>query len=67
MRVVMLAGNPLTYDGRVLRHAGALGEAGHEVVLLGVIGPNDEAAPLPDLDRLGGGRLRAYRIDRRRA
>ena len=67
MRVVMLAGNPLTYDGRVLRHAGALGEAGHEVVLLGVIGPNDEAVPLPDLARLGGGRLRAYRLDRRRA
>ena len=66
MRVVMLAGNPLTYDGRVLRHAGALGEAGHEVVLLGVIGPNDEAVPLPDLVRLGGGRLRAYRLDRRR-
>lgn len=67
MRVVMLAGNPLTYDGRVLRHAGALGEAGHEVVLLGVIGPNDEAVPLPELARLGGGRLRAYRLDRRRA
>lgn len=66
MRVVMLAGNPLTYDGRVLRHAGALAQAGHEVVLLGVIGPNDEAAPLPELTRLGGGRLRAYRLDRRR-
>ena len=66
MRVVMLAGNPLTYDGRVLRHASALGAAGHDVVLLGVIGPNDEAAPLPALSQLGGGRLRAYRLDRRR-
>ena len=66
MRVVMLAGNPLTYDGRVLRHASALGAAGHQVVLLGVIGPNDEAAPLPALSSLGGGRLRAYRLDRRR-
>lgn len=67
MRVVMFAGNPLLYDGRVLRHAGALGEAGHEVILLGVIGPNDEAAALPALDRIGGGRVRAYRLDRRRA
>ena len=67
MRVVMLAGNPLTYDGRVLRHASALGQAGHDVVLLGVIGPNDEAAPLPELSTPGGGQVRAYRLDRRRA
>lgn len=66
MRVVMLAGNPLLYDGRVLRHAGALGDAGHEVILLGVIGPNDEAVPLPEFHRFGGGRVRAYRLDRRR-
>lgn len=66
MRVVMLAGNPLTYDGRVLRHAGALAAAGHEVVLLGVIGPNDAAVPLPELSQGGQGSLRAYRLDRRR-
>lgn len=66
MHICMLAGNPLTYDGRVLRHASALTQAGHQVTLLGVIGPNDEAAPLPDLQTLGHGRLQALRIDRRR-
>ena len=66
MHICMLAGNPLTYDGRVLRHASALAQAGHQVTLLGVIGPNDEAAPLPDLQALGDGRLQALRIDRRR-
>jgi glycosyltransferase involved in cell wall biosynthesis len=57
----MLAGNPLTYDGRVLRHAEALAAAGHEVALIGVIGPNDAAAALPALPA-----VRVYRLDRRR-
>ena len=37
----MLAGNPLMYDGRVLRHAETLARAGHRLHLIGVKGPND--------------------------
>ena len=61
MNICMLAGNPLSFDGRVLRHAESLAQAGHRVTLLGVIGPNDEAAPLP---KLSG--VRMFRIDRRK-
>jgi glycosyltransferase involved in cell wall biosynthesis len=62
MRICMLAGNPLSFDGRVLRHAASLARAGHEVTLLGVIGPNDEKTPPPSLPG-----VRVLRIDRRRA
>lgn len=62
MNICMLAGNPLTFDGRVLRHAASLGRAGHAVTLLGVIGPNDEAAPLPPLPGVC-----VRRLDRRRS
>lgn len=61
LRVCMLAGNPLSFDGRVLRHAASLTSVGHEVFLIGVLGPSDPAAPLPQLP---GVQLR--RVDRRR-
>lgn len=64
LRICMLAGNPLLYDGRVLRHAETLARAGHPLCLLGVLGPNDppaEAAVLPDVPG-----LQVVRIDRRR-
>ncbi|MBL9008391.1 MAG: glycosyltransferase [Myxococcales bacterium] len=65
LRICMLAGNPLLYDGRVLRHAETLARAGHAVTLIGVLGPNDppaEGAVLPGVPN-----LRVVRIDRRRA
>jgi glycosyltransferase involved in cell wall biosynthesis len=65
LRICMLAGNPLLYDGRVLRHAETLTRAGHAVTLVGVLGPNDppaEGAVLPGVPN-----LRVVRIDRRRA
>ena len=64
LRICMLAGNPLLYDGRVLRHAETLARAGHQVTLLGVLGPNDppaEEAVLPGVPN-----LHVVRIDRRR-
>lgn len=69
MKVCMLAGNPLVFDGRAIRHAVTLAESGHDVRLLGVLGPNDPWAELPDLAEIGaaaGGRLCAERLDRRR-
>lgn len=62
MNICMLAGNPLSYDGRVLRHAESLARDGHDVTLVGVIGPNDAAAPLPHLPG-----VRMLRLDRRKA
>lgn len=41
MRVAMVVANPVVFDGRVMRHAQTLSEAGHRVTVLGVIGPND--------------------------
>ncbi len=61
MNICMLAGNPLTFDGRVLRHAACLARAGHNVSLLGVIGPNDGDPALPILPG-----VRILRLDRRR-
>ena len=57
----MLVANPVTFDGRVLRHAQTLAAFGHEVMVLGVIGPEDRADPPPD--RLG---FAVTRLDRRR-
>lgn len=61
MRIVMLVANPITYDGRVVRNAQTLAEAGHDVVVIGVIGPNDRAGELPP-----GLGFTARRIDRRK-
>lgn len=61
MRVAMLVANPIVFDGRVMRHAQALCEAGHEVTVLGVLGPADRDGPLPE-----GSRFRSWRLDRRR-
>lgn len=61
MRITMLVANPITYDGRVVRNAQTLVEAGHEVTVIGVIGPNDRLGELPE-----GSGFRALRIDRRR-
>lgn len=44
----MLVANPVVYDGRVLRHAQTLAEAGHAVTVLGVIGPGDRDDAIPD-------------------
>lgn len=60
----MLAGNPLMYDGRVLRHAETLARAGHRLHLIGVRGPNDPAADGAVLAGVPG--LTVQRIDRRR-
>lgn len=67
-RVVILVANPITYDGRVRRHASTLAEAGYDVCVVGVIGPNDRdepPLPAPHSDR-GDARWRWQRIDRRR-
>lgn len=64
LRICMLAGNPLMYDGRVLRHAETLARAGHRLHLIGVKGPNDPAADGPVLAAVPG--LSVQRIDRRR-
>lgn len=61
MRVCFFVANPITFDGRVLRHAQTLRDAGHEVTVLGVIGPTDRAAPLPDWIT-----FRTWRLDRRK-
>ena len=61
----MLAGNPLMYDGRVLRHAETLARAGHRLHLIGVKGPNDPPADGPVLPGVPG--LTVWRIDRRRS
>lgn len=60
MRICMLAANPLRYDGRALRHAGALIQAGHSVTQLGVIGPLDDPRPPPQPA------FAYWRLDRRR-
>lgn len=80
VRVVILVANPITYDGRVRRHATTLVEAGYDVCVIGVVGPNDRADP-PTLrsddgsrsaDAMGAGAVPAQagwrwrRIDRRR-
>lgn len=67
----MLVANPITYDGRVRRHAAALAQAGHDVAVIGVLGPNDrDVAPLGDgrdgVERAPrAGRVQFARIDRR--
>ena len=43
----MLVANPITYDGRVVRHAQTLAQAGHQVRVIGVLGPRDREDPLP--------------------
>lgn len=71
-RLVVLVANPITYDGRVRRHATTLQEAGYDVRVIGVIGPNDRAEPPivaatpsagPESDSPG---WQYERIDRRR-
>lgn len=47
MRICMFVANPISGDGRVLRHAQTLQDAGHEVTVLGVIGPADAPTPMP--------------------
>lgn len=61
MRVCFFVANPITFDGRVLRHAQTLQDAGHDVTVLGVIGPSDRAAPLPEWAT-----FQHWRLDRRR-
>ncbi len=61
MRICMLVANPITFDGRVIRHAQTLVEAGHEVTVLGVIGPNDSLIPDPQ-----DWAFATWRLDRRR-
>jgi glycosyltransferase involved in cell wall biosynthesis len=61
VRIVMLVANPVVFDGRVLRHAQTLAAAGHQVAVLGVIGPRDPAQPLPS-----GLGFAVTRLDRRR-
>lgn len=52
MRICMFVANPISGDGRVLRHAQTLQDAGHEVTVLGVIGPaHNTAAPNSVEDR----------------
>lgn len=57
----MLVANPIVFDGRVLRHAQTLAEAGHRVAVLGVLGPADRVAPLPE-----DAAFSAAYVDRRR-
>src|SRR5690348_8499377 len=61
LRVCMLVANPITFDGRVIRHAQTLVEAGHQVTVLGVIGPNDTFVAPP-----GEWAFSTWRLDRRR-
>ncbi len=61
MNVCMLVANPILYDGRVIRHARALVEAGHKVTVLGVIGPNDADGELPEETPFAVKRLRRQR------
>jgi glycosyltransferase involved in cell wall biosynthesis len=56
----MLVANPITYDGRVLRHAKTLAQAGYDVEVIGVVGPKDRAEPPPGRD------FAWRRLDRRR-
>ncbi len=56
MKVCMLIKNSITHDARVLRSARALGEAGHEVVILGVR-QNRSDAETEDLGFARGVRL----------
>lgn len=72
-RVVILVANPITYDGRVRRHASTLAAAGYDVCVLGVVGPNDrDEPPLPSEaqaaypEARAAVRFRWLRIDRRR-
>ena len=64
MNVCMLVANPILYDGRVIRHARALVEAGHKVTVLGVIGPNDADGELPEETPFAVKRLRRDRAER---
>lgn len=57
----MLVANPVTFDGRVIRHAQTLAAFGHEVTVLGIIGPQDRDDPPPA--QLG---FAVTRLDRRR-
>lgn len=61
MRVCMVVANPIVFDGRVVRHAQALEDAGHKVTVLGVRGPNDREGDLP-----AGCTFTTWRLDRRR-
>ena len=67
-RVVLLVANPITYDGRVRRHASTLAEAGYDVCVLGVVGPNDRDEPPHGLPWGSAGEptWRWHRLDRRR-
>ena len=57
----MLVANPVTFDGRVTRHAQTLAAAGHAVTVIGVIGPQDREVPPPT-----GLGFAVLRLDRRR-
>lgn len=61
MNVCMMVANPVLYDGRVIRHARTLVEAGHRVTVLGVIGPNDSDGELPSDTPFSVERLRRQR------
>ena len=61
VRIVMLVANPVTYDGRVTRHAATLAAAGHAVAVIGILGPQDREAPPP-----AGLGFSVTRLDRRR-
>lgn len=61
MNVCMMVANPILYDGRVIRHAKTLVEAGHRVTVIGVIGPNDSDGELPSDTPFAVRRLRRQR------
>lgn len=69
-RLVVLVANPITYDGRVRRHATTLAGAGYDVRVIGVIGPNDRADPpvaaSPSPAQPDSPQWQFERIDRRR-
>lgn len=58
---MMLVANPVTFDGRVTRHAQTLAAAGHQVTVIGILGPQDREAPPPS-----GLGFAVRRLDRRR-
>lgn len=57
----MLVANPVTFDGRVTRHAQTLAAFGHTVTVIGILGPQDRQAPPPT-----GLGFAVRRLDRRR-
>ena len=62
LRICMLVANPIAFDGRVLRHAATLVQAGHQVTVLGVIGPSDRSANVPKNLGFDSWRLNGYPV-----